>query len=410
MNELYGGFGSTPIDDDILSMFGGTPSLSKPQAQAQALRTKPRRESTSITQNVVEQSPAVSSRRALSDQQATGQINAAQQEIDKYTGPQDYTAMQDYAKQRAGGGQKSLLLALAAQTAGKEYAPVGAAYLKRAMESREPLKTATGFIDETGQHIEDPQAQAMQRLKVAEAKMARAQQILQSNASAEEKAAAQQETLALRREQMQATMALRQMSASIAQQGAAGRNDDRRFRGEDRMKNDFEQVTKSSREGLQATTQIKPLLATAANRKLNNVEQQALITLFNKFLDPGSVVREGEFDRMAKGMGLGNMVANWQDKILQGSIITPAMVADIGRVAAMYEKDALQNLQQQAQQYEVTSRSRGYDPEAVVTDPRFRSQPAPAAGPPEGAVRVKGAQPAPAGGPPPGAVRLKGQQ
>lgn len=420
MNDLYGGFGSTPIDDDILSMFGGTPSLTKPQAQANALRTvKPKRESTSITQNVAEQSPstppmgAAQTRSALG-QQAMGQIEAAQAEIDKYSGPQDYTAMQDYAKQRAGSGQKSLLVSLAAQAAGKEYAPIGAQYLKRAMDMREPLKTATGFITEQGQHIEDPQAQAMQRVKVAEAKMARAQQILQSNASAEEKAAAQREALELRREIAEGNQALRAATIAAAGAARAGAGDARQWRVEDGMAKQYDALTKDIRAELDATRKVKQLAPTMLGRRPNAIEQQSMIVLLNKFLDPGSVVREGEFDRVAQAQGYVQRAQNLMNRIANGELMSDTLIQQIGQMADFYDQAARSQLQARGDAFWQKAERRGLDPSNVVVDPDYKPRSGAAAGPPEGAVRVKGA-PAPAaaaptaGGPPPGAVRVKGQ-
>jgi hypothetical protein len=106
-------------------------------------------------------------------------------------------------------------------------------------------------------------------------------------------------------------------------------------------------------------------------------------------LDPNSVVREGEFDRMAKGMGLGQRIQNWQDKIISGSIITPEMAAEIGRVSKVYENDAAARLRSSAADYERTASTRGYDPTAVITNPAWRSAPGAGQGPPPGAVREK---------------------
>jgi len=259
------------IDDEYTSNAAGLadlfapPPTPKSAVQTAALRTRPKRESTSITQNVAAEyptptnAPQVDPRsRAGMGQQAVSDIEKYQAEIDKYSGPQDYTAMQNYARERAQGGQKSLLLHLAAQTAGKEYEPIGGAYLKRAMAARDPLKTATGFIDETGQHIEDPQAQAEQRMKFAQAKIARAEQILQSNAAAEEKAEAQRQMIEARKEMLAMTQGLQ---ASIARQAS----EDRRWAA---------QLASDDRNAARAD---KPMPAHIKKELMSNVQSAAAI-------------------------------------------------------------------------------------------------------------------------------------
>ena len=64
--------------------------------------------------------------------------------MERLQGPQDYSGMQAQTREQGQGGQRALLLALAAQEAGKEFAPVQGAFLKRAMEARQPMSTATG--------------------------------------------------------------------------------------------------------------------------------------------------------------------------------------------------------------------------------------------------------------------------
>ena len=66
-------------------------------------------------------------------------------------------------REQGAGGQRALALALAAQEAGPGYEQLGGSMLKRAMAAREPMKTATGYINETGEHIEDPMAKASRR-------------------------------------------------------------------------------------------------------------------------------------------------------------------------------------------------------------------------------------------------------
>jgi hypothetical protein len=324
--------------------------------------------------------------------------------------PVDRSGAEAAYQRNAKEGGQGLLMALAAQEAGKEFAPIGAHYLKRASEAQSPMKMAGGTMTQSG-FIEDPGYNQNLAVQRADAKLRQIDQALQQNLTEQERRRLQVEQERAADERQAALLESRRDIATIAAAakgtGQSGVDQDRRFRGEDRMKNDFEQVTKSAREGHDAARQAQVVLSGATGRKLSNVEQQALITLFNKFLDPDSVVREGEYNRMAAGMGLAQRITNWQDKIMSGSVITPQMAQEIGRVANVYQNDAAARVRQNAAEYEKIAGSRQYDPGAVITNPTWRGSGGSAM--PEGAVRPKGAPtaaPAPAqAGPPPGAVR-----
>jgi hypothetical protein len=77
---------------------------------------------------------------------------------DKLLEVPDYSKVSQYAKERSAKGANALLLALAAQQGGEETKPIGAMYLKQASEARNPMKVASGYIDENGVYTEDPDA------------------------------------------------------------------------------------------------------------------------------------------------------------------------------------------------------------------------------------------------------------
>lgn len=70
----------------------------------------------------------------------------------------DYSAAQEYAKQRGVEGQSALLNALAAQYAGERFAPVGQMYLKRSLASQDPLRVGSAMISPDGTVLKDPSA------------------------------------------------------------------------------------------------------------------------------------------------------------------------------------------------------------------------------------------------------------
>lgn len=228
-------------DDDVMTEWGLMPPPTAPaQVRAQSLR-KPKNVQPQITNNVAAQEPVSTQPdpygppssaqspqprgRSGLVQQAQGALPGLYAEQEKAMGPQDYSGMQNYAKQRGAEGQHALLLSLAAQAAGKEFEPVGGAMLKRAMAARDPLKTSTGFITDQGEHIEDAQLRADQRLKQISAQIARNEQIIQSAATAEEKERAQQDAQQWKVLQFEALQEQRRATNAIAQQGIELRRD-----------------------------------------------------------------------------------------------------------------------------------------------------------------------------------------
>ncbi|MCC7126424.1 MAG: hypothetical protein IT178_16360 [Acidobacteria bacterium] len=154
--------------------------------------------------------------------------------------------------------------------------------------------------------------------------------------------------------------------------GLSSVDQDRIYRGEDRMKGDFEQVTKNRREEQSAARKVRALALTGG--KLNAAQQQALIFMFGKVLDPSSVLREGEYDRIASARGYYDTASNLYEKVMAGAILTPKQVRDIGEIAEFYERAANDSITAVASEYDRIARQRGYDPAAIVTDPSYRSR------------------------------------
>jgi hypothetical protein len=415
-------------DSYMLDVFEGAlpPPVTPTQARAAALRT-PKKSSTSVTQTVVspvtaqDKTPpptpgaAPQGLRQSSVQRAQSALPGQYEALEKAMAPQDYTQMQDYAKQRTRQGQHSLLLALAAQEAGKEFEPIGGMYLKQAMEARQPLKTSTGFISPEGQHVEDAQLAADQKVKQITAQIQRNEQILSSAATAEEKEQARQDNLELKRQQMEQTMELRRMTAAAAGATRASAGDARTWRAEDGLSKQYDAITKDLRAELDATRKVKQLAPTMINRRPNAIEQQSMIVLLNKFLDPGSVVREGEFDRVAQAQGYVQRAQNLMNRIANGELMSDTLISQIVSMADFYDTAARAQLQARGDAYWEKAARRGLDPTNVVVDPDYKPRGASAEqGPAPGQVRLRGAQPAapaPAPAPeapPPGKVRVKG--
>lgn len=91
--------------------------------------------------------------------------------------------------------------------------------------------------------------------------------------------------------------------------GSGGISGKDKFMVEDRMKSQFDNITKSKRESIEFVEKAINLGEAAIKnpKGKNTASDISLIMSFNKILDPGSVVREGEYDRVEKAQG----VFNW---------------------------------------------------------------------------------------------------
>jgi hypothetical protein len=109
--------------------------------------------------------------------------------------PPDTTQLQNYAREREQGGTRQLMLALAAQEAGKEFAPAQAHFLKQAAAARDPMKFGGGLVAETGEFVADPSAQADLKIRQAGMRIQAIERQIQAAQSAQERAALQAERL-----------------------------------------------------------------------------------------------------------------------------------------------------------------------------------------------------------------------
>lgn len=290
----------------------------------------------------------------------------------------DFSQFQNFAKQRGQQGEAAMLNALAAQYAGESFAPVQEQYLKKAAAAREPMKMGGGVITAEGEFLKDPE--------LAQNKKA---EFLLQQAKAYETMAATAETarerIAAQRAQNEIQNQLRLMGVQLQQQGldlrrdiAANKQPDnsKTWRAEDNLRSDFDKMTKDLREELNATSKITQIVsATPPGQKPDAITQQSLVILLNKFLDPGSVVREGEFDRVIKAQGLIGQAQNLKDRILLGQPLDANTINQINGLANMYSKAANGKIQAIADNYTDISNKRGLDTGSVISDPRFRRQP-----------------------------------
>lgn len=283
------------------------------------------------------------------------------QGLDAYAADPDVTGLQQYAKQRSQEGESAMLNALAAQYAGERFQPVQAQFLKRAMAAQDPLKVGNaGYITPSGEYVKDPSYAQERRAE----KFLGLGQLYGAQATREEQGEAD-----------------RANRLAIAGARGDGANDSRLWRAEDKLRTDFDNATGDLSTELGATRKISEIINAYGGRPeaIPAIPQQSLVILLNKFLDPGSVVREGEFDRVVKAQGLEGRAKNLADNILKGKPLNADAIRQISDLAQLYQQAAEAKIRTTAQQYIQVAQSRGLDVASVIVNPAYRGV-APASG------------------------------
>jgi hypothetical protein len=263
----------------------------------------------------------------------------------------DVSGLQEFARQRSQEGNSAALNALAAQFAGQDFQPMQAQFLKQAAAAQEPMKVGNaGYITPKGEFVKDPTYQNDRRAEV----LLRQGQSYRDLDAANARDAANRES--------------RAMIASM--RGNSG-DDARVWRGEDALRKSFETATKELSDTITATERIDTILAPFANQPLTNIPsvyQQSLVILLNKFLDPNSVVREGEFDRVVQAQGLVGRAKNFLDNIASGKPLDANTITQIGSLGKLYQQAARSKMGRTASQYRDIATRRGFNPMNVLPE------------------------------------------
>jgi len=284
--------------------------------------------------------------------------------LDAYAADPDVSGLQQYAKQRSQEGEGAMLNALAAGYAGRRFEPVQAQFLKRAMAAQEPLKVGNaGYITPTGDYVKDPtysqDRQAERFLQLG--------QLYSGQAAREDQAEADR---------------VNRLAIAGMRGANSGADDARLWRAEDKLRGDFDKATGDLSTELNATRKISEIINAYGGRPeaIPAIPQQSLVILLNKFLDPGSVVREGEFDRVVKAQGLEGRAKNLMANLLEGKPLNVDAINQINALAQLYQRAAEAKIGMVAQHYTQLAQTRGLDPAAVIVNPAYRGGGQPASG------------------------------
>jgi len=320
-------------------------------------------------------------------------------QLQEAMGAPDRGAMEEAYQKQAARAPQHLALALAAKEAGEDFAPFAAQHLKQSAEARAPMKMGGGTMTETG-FIEDPDHAREFKIKQIDAQIKQLETVAENAAKAEDRDLARQQQAELARERNAMMGMVASINAGARADAAAGRRTDAEIRNSGALSKQFDSVTKNYVEELDATRKLGTL---APGRRPNAIEQQSMMVLINKFLDPGSVVREGEFDRIALAQGLVGRAENWARRVGSGEPLSDDLVRDIRQMGQLYEKAATGKIQAYGDLYSAKAQRFGLNPEDVVVNPYYKhaQQPQaeapkapPAIGEKRGGYTFKGGNPA----------------
>lgn len=157
--------------------------------------------------------------------------------------------------------------------------------------------------------------------------------------------------------------------AKEVDQGAV---DTRRYRQEDSLRANFDNRVKPYVEEIDATSKILDVAAAVPpGRKPDPITQQAFVILLNKFLDPGSVVREGEFARVLEAQGVFRQAQMLKDRIVKGDILDQQSLDQITGLARTYQDIANRKIGRVANEIADVARRRNLDVESVILNPSY---------------------------------------
>lgn len=98
-------------------------------------------------------------------------------------------------------------------------------------------------------------------------------------------------------------------------------------------------------------------------------DHQALVMQFNKLLDPGSVVKEGEYARSAQGAAAIDRLKMAIAGLKEGNKLPPDVVRGIKLATENLVNSTKSVLESQKDTYRELAKTRGYNPGMVVIDP-----------------------------------------
>jgi len=339
-------------------------SVLPPAAQAQAPQPVQQPQPQSMPPAQPRAAGATGLPQAVAASQPGGVEDLRRQILERMGKPPDPQSYMQQAQERAtrAGRNSALGLTLSAM-GGESLSPVGKDMLHQGLKESGDYEVPGGWGSVSPTGVFTPN-----KSKQDEAELNKLVTML----GIEERAQTTRDTARERREDRKLTQAgidaqraETNARAQSAQDMTRGQN---RFNNENKLRDDFNQVTKNTRDVIETSRVLDSI---PNNGKLSPLQQQSMIIMLNKFQDPGSVVREGEFDRVKFAQGILQKWGNVPAMIQSGQQLSPALQKDLMQVIGIYRQAAEQTMKSFAGDYITNAQANDLRPEQVVTDRRW---------------------------------------
>lgn len=145
---------------------------------------------------------------------------------------------------------------------------------------------------------------------------------------------------------------------------------------EDRYRREFDNAVKSDLDELAQIGKVQTILGSVPpGGKPNAIQQDVLVTLLMKFIEPGSVVREGEYDRLVSRQGLVARAQTLLNKIQTGEPLTGETLKQIEGLANLFNEAATNRVRTKAGRISTLATNRGLDIANIVLEPSYLQKP-----------------------------------
>ena len=139
------------------------------------------------------------------------------------------------------------------------------------------------------------------------------------------------------------------------------------FQATQSVSKDNQKRTENAREIARQSSLIASSYKNIANGGDRSLNTQAIITSFNKILDPTSVVRESEYDRTAEGQALLSQLQGKYDNIVRGGAgVTLATLKEASDIANKYLSNAQKSIEQENSRAVAMAKQFGLNPDFVT--------------------------------------------
>lgn len=149
-----------------------------------------------------------------------------------------------------------------------------------------------------------------------------------------------------------------------------------RSAGEDRLRREFDNAIKPDLDELSQIGKVKTIFQSVPpGGKPNAIQQDVLVTLLMKFIEPGSVVREGEYDRLVSRQGLVARAQTLLNKVQTGEPLTGEALNQIAGLARLFEEAATNRVRKKAANISALAGNRQLDINNIILEPSFLQKP-----------------------------------